>query len=191
MRVGYVRVSTLEQNTARQEVIMKQLNVEKVYIEKISGKTTAGREQLQEMMAYIRELDVVVVESISRLARNTRDLLDIIDKFDKKGVTFISQKENIDTNTPTGRFMLTVFAAVAQLEREYMLARQKEGIAVAKAEGKYKGRKPIEVDKDKFVVVYNSWKAGEITARASMKELGIKASTFYRRVKAYETNIIQ
>ena len=190
MRVGYVRVSTLEQNTARQEVIMKQLNVEKVYIEKISGKTTAGREQLQEMMAYIRELDVVVVESISRLARNTRDLLDIIDKFDKKGVTFISQKENIDTNTPTGRFMLTVFAAVAQLEREYMLARQKEGIAVAKSEGKYKGRKPIEGNKEKFVDVYKRWKAGEITARACMKELDLQPATFYRRVKSHEKNKI-
>ncbi|WP_160688585.1 recombinase family protein [Clostridium sp. C2-6-12] len=186
MRVGYVRVSTLEQNTARQEIIMEQLNVEKVYIEKISAKTTTGREQLQEMIGYIRENDIVVVESISRLARNTRDLLDIIDKFDKKGVTFISQKENIDTNTPTGRFMLTVFAAVAQLEREYLLARQKEGIEIAKAEGKYKGRKPINVEKEKFIVVYNRWKVGEITARESMKELGIKASTFYRRVKKYE-----
>ena len=146
MRVGYVRVSTAEQNTARQEVIMEQLDVEKVYMEKISGKTITGREQLQEMLDYIREGDAVVVESISRLARNTRDLLDIVDKFDKKGVGFISQKESIDTDTATGRFMLTVFAAVAQLEREYMLARQKEGIAIAKVEGKYKGRKPIEVN---------------------------------------------
>jgi DNA invertase Pin-like site-specific DNA recombinase len=188
MRVGYIRVSTTEQNTARQEVLLEQLGVEKIYIEKVSGKSTTGREQLKEMLDYIREGDVVVVESISRLARNTRDLLEIIDRFDKKGVSFVSQKESIDTNTPTGRFMITVFAAVAQLERDYILARQKEGIAIARAEGKYKGRKPIDVNKEKFIAVYNRWKTGEITARASMKELGIKASTFYRRVKAYENN---
>lgn len=186
MRVGYVRVSTVEQNTARQEVLMEKLGVERVYIEKVSGKSTTGREQLKEMLGFIREGDVVVVESISRLARNTRDLLEIVDKLDKKRIGFISQKESIDTETPTGRFMLTIFGAVAQLEREYILARQKEGIEIAKAEGKYKGRKPIDVDRDKFISVYNRWKAEEITARASMKELGMKASTFYRRVKAYE-----
>lgn len=186
MRVGYIRVSTVEQNTARQEILMEQLGVEKIYIEKVSGKSTTGREQLKEMLDYIREGDIVVVESISRLARNTRDLLDIIDKLDKKGVAFISQKESIDTDTSTGRFMLTIFAAVAQLEREYLLARQKEGIEIAKAEGKYKGRKPIEINKDKFIDVYKCWKVGEITARAGMKDLGIKTSTFYRRVKSYE-----
>lgn len=85
--------------------------------------------------------------------------------------------------------MLTIFGAVAQLEREYILARQKEGIEIAKAEVKYKGRKPIEVDKDTFEKVYTRWKAEEITARACMKELGIKASTFYRRVKKYEHKI--
>lgn len=186
MKVGYVRVSTAEQNTARQEVLMEQLEVERVYIEKISGKSTEGREKLNELLEFIRDGDVVVVESISRLARNTRDLLEIVDKLDKNGVGFISQKEQINTSTPTGRFMITIFAAVAQLEREYILARQKEGIAIAKAEGKYKGRKPIEVDRNKFISAYNRWKAGEITARAGMRELGIKASTFYRRVKEYE-----
>lgn len=189
MRVGYVRVSTTEQNTARQEVLMEQLGVERVYIEKISGKSTEGREKLKEMLEFIREGDVVVVESISRLARNTRDLLEIVDRLDSNGVGFISQKESIDTDSPTGRFMLTIFGAVAQLEREYILARQKEGIEIAKAEGRYKGRKPIDVDRDKFVTAYNRWKAGEITARASMAELGVKASTFYRRVKVYENNL--
>lgn len=186
MRVGYVRVSTMEQNTTRQEVLMDRLGVEKVYIEKVSGKSTTGREKLKEMLDFIREGDVVVVESISRLARNTRDLLEIVERLDKNGVGFISQKENIDTDTPTGRFMLTIFGAVAQLEREYILARQKEGIEIAKAEGKYKGRKPIDVDRDKFISVYNRWKAGEITARASMEELGLQSATFYRRVKEYE-----
>ncbi|MCS6132255.1 recombinase family protein [Clostridium botulinum] len=188
MRVGYVRVSTSEQNTTRQEVSMEQLGVEKIFIEKVSGKTTTGRKQLEEMLNFIREGDTVVVESISRLARNTKDLLSIIEKFEKNGVYFISLKENISTNTPTGKFMLTVFGAVAQLEREYILARQKEGIAIAKSEGKYKGRKPITVDKQRFLGVYKRWKNGEITARASMKELGLKHSTFYRKVKLHEEN---
>lgn len=187
MRVGYVRVSTIEQNTARQEKALKeQLEIEKLFIEKVSGKSVEGREELKRMLDFVREGDVVVVESISRLARNTRDLLDIIDKLNNKGVGFVSLKENIDTETPTGRFMLTVFAAVAELEREYTLQRQREGIEIAKSEGKYKGRKPIEVNRDKFIDVYKRWKAGGITARASMKELSLQPATFYRRVKVYE-----
>ena len=191
MRVGYVRVSTTEQNTARQEVLMEQLGVERIYIEKVSGKSTAGREKLKEMLNFIREGDAVVVESISRLARNANDLLNIVSKFNEKKVIFISQKEQIDTNTPTGRFMLTVFGAVAELEREYILQRQKEGIAIAKLEGKYKGRKPIEVNQEKFTDVYNRWKAGEITARAGMKELELQPATFYRRVKLYEKEYLK
>ena len=127
MKVGYIRVSTLEQNEARQEVLMEQLGVDKVYLDKMSGKSKE-RPQLHAMMQYIREGDVVIVESISRFARNTKDLLSLIEELDQKNVAFISQKENIDTNTPSGRFMLTVFAALAQLERETTLQRQKEGI---------------------------------------------------------------
>ena len=105
MKVGYVRVSTAEQNTARQEVLMKQLGVEKVYIDKISGKS-ADRPQLREMLSFVRNGDTVMVEAISRFARNTKDLLELIDVLQKKGVEFVSQKEKIDTSTPTGRFML-------------------------------------------------------------------------------------
>ena len=114
MKVGYIRVSTLEQNEARQEVLMEQLGVDKIYLDKMSGKSK-DRPQLQAMMQYVREGDVVIVESISRFARNTKDLLSLIEELDQKKVAFISQKENIDTNTPSGRFMLTVFAALAQL----------------------------------------------------------------------------
>ena len=134
MKVGYVRVSTAEQNTARQEVIMEQLGVEKVFMDKMSGKNT-DRPQLQEMLSFVREGDTLVVESISRLARSTKDLLSIMEELDKKKVKFVSQKESIDTSTPNGVFMMTIFAAMAQLERETMLARQREGIEIAKAEG--------------------------------------------------------
>ena len=136
MKVGYIRVSTIEQNEARQEVLMEQLGVDRVYMDKMSGKNK-DRPQLQEMMQYVREGDIVIVESISRFARNTKDLLSLIEELERKKVTFVSQKENIDTNTPAGRFMLTVFAALAQLERETTLQRQKEGIAIAKSNGIY------------------------------------------------------
>ncbi|MDR3836160.1 MAG: recombinase family protein, partial [Agathobaculum sp.] len=86
--------------------------------------------------------DTVIVESISRFARNTRDLLDLVERLTQKHVEFVSRKETIDTTTPTGKFMLTVFAAVAELEREYILQRQRENIAIAKTKGKYTGRKP-------------------------------------------------
>ena len=185
MKVGYVRVSTEEQNTARQEIIMEQLGVEKVFIDKMSGKNT-DRPQLQEMMGFVREGDAVVVESISRLARSTIDLLNIVNNLNKKKVDFISQKESIDTKTPQGEFMLTIFAAMAKLERDQILQRQKEGIAAAKAAGKYKGRKPIEVDKDFLKTVHTQWYKNEITTAHAVKLLGLSRNTFYRRMWEYE-----
>ena len=124
MKIGYIRVSTQEQNTLRQELILAELGVEELFIDKSSGKN-AKRPELQRMMDYVRQGDTVVVESISRFARNTRDLLELVEKLTEKQVEFISKKEAIDTSTPTGKFMLTVFGAVAELEREYILQRQK------------------------------------------------------------------
>ena len=187
MKIGYVRVSSHEQNTVRQEVLMQDLQVDKVFIDKTSGKNTA-RQQLQEMLNFVRDGDTVIVESYSRLARNTRDLLDIVDKLKAKGVEFISKKEAIDTSTPAGRLMLTMFAGLYQFERECMLERQAEGIAEAKKAGKYKGRKPISFDRDKFKSLYTQWKSGKITAVAMRKQLYLTASTFYRRVKDFEKN---
>ncbi len=138
---------------------------------------------LKEMMAFVRAGDTVVVESISRIVRNTRDLLSIVSELTEKSVEFVSLKENIDTTTPQGRFMLTVFGALAELERENILERQREGIEIAKSEGKYKGRKPIDYDEAQMKALCKKWRAGEITATAAMKELGLKPNTFYRRVK--------
>ena len=124
MRVGYVRCSTIEQNEARQLKMMEEQKAEKLFIDKASGKNT-DRKAFKEMMAFVRAGDMVIVESISRIARNTRDLLSIVSELTEKQVEFISLKENIDTTTPQGRFMLTVFGALAELERENILERQR------------------------------------------------------------------
>ena len=180
MKIGYVRVSTEDQNTARQEVLMEELGVDEIYIDRCSGKNT-DRPQLKKLLSFVRKGDAVIVESISRFARNTRDLLELVETLSAKEVTFISRKEAIDTQTPTGKFMLTVFGAVAELEREYILQRQKEGIAIAKAEGKYTGRKPI--CHPEFEKVIRQMKRGEITATQAMKRLGMSKSTFYRKLR--------
>ena len=180
MKIGYIRVSTQEQNTMRQEVLMEALGVDEVYIDRMSGKNT-NRPELQKMMEYVRKGDTVIVESISRFARNTRDLLELVEQLTAKGVEFVSKKEAIDTTTPTGKFMLTVFGAVAELEREYILQRQREGIAIAKEQGKYKGRKPIV--SPEFEQVTAKWRNGAITAAEAMRTLHVSKSTFYRRIK--------
>lgn len=191
-KILYARVSTQEQNLERQ--LTEVEGYDKVYVEKISGKNM-NRPQLQAMLDYVREGDVVEVESYSRLARNTKDLLDIVEQLNSKGVSFKSKKEDIDTSTPQGRLMLTIFAGLAQFEREQTRQRQDEGIAIKKqhdAELKakglpaetYKGRKPIAIDEKKFKAVVKMWKSGEITARAAMEMLELKPNTFYRRVKS-------
>jgi len=185
-KIGYIRVSSEHQETARQQEIMNNYKVDRIFSEKISG-ATADRPQLKAMLDYVREGDTLYVESISRLGRSTRDLLNIIDTLTDKGVTLISHKENIDTNSPTGKFMLTVFAALSQLEREQLKLRQREGIEIAKAQGKYTGRKPIPIDWSKFETLYGEWKLKNITARDFMRKMDLSANTFYRRVHEYET----
>ena len=180
MKIGYIRVSTQEQNTIRQEALMEALGVDEVYIDRMSGKNT-NRPELQKMMEYVRKGDTVIVESISRFARNTRDLLELVERLTAKGVEFVSKKEAIDTTTPTGKFMLTVFGAVAELEREYILQRQREGIAIAREQGKYTGRKPIQTPE--FEQVVRDWRSGRITAVEAMRTLHMSKTTFYRKVK--------
>ncbi len=188
MKVGYVRVSTKEQNEERQVRLLNSLGVEKAFVEKVSGKN-ADRQQLKDMIEFAREGDIVYTESISRIARNTKDLLNIVETLTAKGVEFVSVKEHIDTTTPTGKFMLTVFGALATLERETILERQAEGIAIAKEQGKFKGKQPIKIDMVLFEAVVKKWNNGEITAVEAQKQLGLKPNTFYRRVKEYnETN---
>lgn len=159
---------------------MQELGADQVFVDRMSGKNM-NRPELNRMLTFVREGDTVIVESISRFARNTRDLLELVAKLTEKGVEFVSKKEAIDTTTPSGKFMLTIFGAVAELVREYTLQRQREGIDIAKANGTYKGRKPI--CHPEFRKVVAMWRKGELTAVEAMKRLGMKPSTFYRKVK--------
>ena len=184
-KIGYIRVSTEHQETDRQQEVMDSYQVDRIFSEKLSG-ANADRPQLRAMLDYVRDGDTLYVESISRLGRSTKDLLNIIDTLTDKGVTLISHKEKIDTDTPTGKFMLTVFAALSQLEREQLKQRQREGIEIAKAQGKYTGRKPIPTDWMRFGQLYGEWRAKNITGRDFMRRMDMSANTFYRRVREYE-----
>ena len=178
MNIAYVRVSTVLQNEARQIEALEKYGIERWYTEKISGKD-ANRPKLQEMLEYVREGDTVHIHDLSRLARSTADLLVIVDLLAKKGVHLVSNKENIDSSTPTGKLMLTMIGAINEFERTNILERTREGIAIAKREGVYKGRKPIDVPEN-WDEVTKTWRSGKITALEAMNRLGLKPNTFYR-----------
>lgn len=186
MVLGYCRVSTLEQSLDRQLVSMQQYGVEKIFEEKISGKN-ANRPKLQELIGFAREGDTIVIHSFDRLARSTKDLLYLVEMFTNKGITLISNKEQIDTSTPTGKLLLTVIAAINEFERTNLLERQAEGIAIAKAKGVYKGRKPIKVDN--FGEYYTKWKTRECSKADLMKLLGISRPTLNHLFKEYERTL--
>jgi len=182
-KIGYIRVSAADQKIDRQEMILKELNIDKYFIEQASGKNT-DRTQLRKMLEYVREGDTVYIESISRLARSIKDLLSIVQQLQDKSVDLVSLKENIDTTTPQGRFMLTVFGALFELERENTLQRQKEGIAAAKIKGKKFGRPQIDKPKE-WDKVIGLWQEKKITATEAMRRLNLNRGTFYRRVNEY------
>ena len=145
MNVAYVRVSSADQNADRQVEALSKYGVEKWFIEKVSAKD-ADRPELQAMLDFVRTGDIVYVHEFSRLARNTSDLLRITEFLQKKDVKLISNKENFDTGTPTGRYMLITIGAIAEFERSLILERQREGIEIAKRKGVYKGRKRIKLE---------------------------------------------
>ncbi len=186
-RIGYIRVSTVGQHTDRQEDEMAKLGVEKVFMEKASGKNT-HRPELKKLLDYIRDGDVLVVSEISRLARSTRDLLAIVDTLNQKQVGFVSLKEAIDTTSPQGRFILTIFAALSELEREGILSRQKEGIESAKSRGKHLGR-PAKQFPVGWESVYMAWRQSELTPSEAARRLGLKRPTFYIMVKRWEASV--
>lgn len=185
MNIAYIRVSTREQNEARQVEALEKYGIEKTYMEKVSGKNIQDRTQLQAMLDFCREGDAIFVHDFSRLARSTRDLLDIVSYLDTKGVKLVSNKENLDTSTPTGKLMLTVIASINEFERQNLLERQHEGIEIAKREGKYKGRKQVQVDKAKFEREYEKYMSRKISKSQMAVNLNISRPTLDRLIREH------
>lgn len=183
-KIAYIRVSTVEQNLEQQKVLLEKYGIDKWYEEKVSAKDT-NRPRLQDMLDFVREGDTIYIRDFSRLARSTKDLLDIVDKLSEKGVKLVSEKENLDTSTPNGILMLTMLGAIYEFERANLLERQKEGIAIAKQKGVYKGRKQVDFPSN-WNEVYEQWKQRGITGAEAMRLLDLKRTTFYKLVKEYE-----
>lgn len=182
MNIAYVRVSTVEQNEARQVEALEKYAIDKWYIEKISAKDI-NRPKLQQMLEFAREGDTIFVHDFTRLARSTKDLLDIVEQLKSKGIHLVSNKENIDTSTPTGKLMLTFLAGIAEFERENLLERQREGIAIAKRNGMYKGRKPV--CPDTFDELYADYLSRKISKTELAKKLGVSRPTLYRIIREH------
>lgn len=182
--IGYARVSTAEQNEARHIEQFRKMGIDEdcIFIDKCSGKNE-NRPQLAEMRKYIRKGDTLIVTEYSRLARSTTDLLNIIKELTDKGADVQSIKESFDTTTPQGKLMLTIFAGLAEFEREMILQRQREGIRIAKAEGKYKGRRETPYNEKSLRSECEKWRNKQQTAIQTMKILGMKPNRFYRLVK--------
>lgn len=182
MNVAYIRVSTIEQNEARQLEAMKDKNIEKYFTEKVSAKNT-NRPKLQEMLDFVREGDTIYIHDFSRLARSTEDLLNIVNQLNDKGVHLVSNKENLDTSTPTGKLLLTMIGAIAQFERENLLERQREGIKIAKEQGKFKGGQPKAIDKELFEKLKEQYNRREINKVQFAKQLNVSRPTLDKLLK--------
>lgn len=185
MNVGYVRVSSLDQSEARQIESLSKYHIEKFFVDKQSGKNT-DRPELQNMLDFVREGDTIYIDDFSRLARSTKDLLDLTDYLQQKNVNFVSLKENIDTTTPSGKLMLTMIGAIAEFERANILERQKEGIAIAKRNGVYKGRKKIVIND--MSSYYERYRNHELSISGLAKELKISWPTASRLLKEFESS---
>lgn len=194
---GYVRVSSKDQNEARQLKEMNELGIPErnIFIDKKSGKDFE-RVQYQTMLNMLREGDVVYVHSIDRLGRNYKEILNqwsIITKEKKADIVVLdmplldTRKDKDLTGVLITDIVLQLLSYVAEKERDNIRTRQAEGIAIAKAEGKYTGRKPITIDRLEFERVYSEVERGERTNRYAMSKLGLKPNTYYRIVKEFKT----
>ena len=179
MLIGYARTSTLDQKASieAQARDLTAAGCERLFSEQVSSVDLANREQLTQALDFIREGDALVITKLDRLARSVGHLLSIMDTIKAKGADLRILNMGIDTATPTGKLMLTVLGGIAEFEREIMLERQREGIAKAKAEGKYKGRKATARAKEEDV---QKLKADGIGATEIAKRLGIGRASVYR-----------
>ena len=184
LKIGYIRVSSVDQNEERQRKALERYDIQRWYVDKKSGKDM-DRPEFRKMMDYLREdsEDIVYVTELSRLARSTMDLYKIMEIFDSKGIQLVSDKENIDTSSASGRAMFGFFAVMAQFERELLHERQAEGIAIAKAKGKHIGRPYKKYNKELFLSLYKQYQESKITITKIAEELQISRATVYRLVE--------
>ena len=183
-KLGYVRVSTVEQNIERQKSALAVYNIDKWYVDTVSGKDT-NREDLEKLRKDVRIGDTIYVHDFSRLARSLKDLINLVDEFSAKGVNLYFHSEKIDTKTEEGQLMLGVVGSVYDFERKIIRRRQLEGIAIAKEKGRYAGRKKKKV-KD-FKKWYDMYMRREMTLVQMAKMLGVSRSTTYRLIDEYRT----
>jgi DNA invertase Pin-like site-specific DNA recombinase len=180
MRIGYARVSTEQQVLARQLDQLQAYGCDVIYQEKMTG-TKKDRPELAKVIVQARAGDQVVIESLSRLGRSAKDLLELIGQFEKSGVTVVSLKESIDTSTSVGRLLVTVLAALAQFERDLTVERTNEGLKAARARGRKGGRPPMDPKKiQKAIRLYRS---EQLSVSDISDQCGISAATLYRYVK--------
>lgn len=189
MNIAYVRVSTEEQNEQRQIEALEKFSIEKWFKEKVSGKNT-DRAELKNMIEFARDGDTIYVLDFSRLARSTIDLLSLVDQLNKKNIHLVSIKENVDSSTPTGKLMLTMIGAIAEFERANILERQREGIEIAKREGKYVGRQPAKVNKELFETSYEQYITRKLNKIQFAAKINVTRPTLDKLIKAYENKTI-
>jgi DNA invertase Pin-like site-specific DNA recombinase len=188
MNYSYERVSTAKQDEKRQEMALSSIKIDKRFIDKLSGKNT-NRPELNKLKLIVKKGDYIYVESISRLGRNVEDLRELCEYFTEKGVVVHFMKEGFNTQGNSYKFMLTILGAVAEMERELIVDRVKEGIAKAKVYGTKSGKpigRPERTLPDNFIKYYKRWKSEEITGVEFSKLLGVSRATLYRYIKEYE-----
>ncbi|PEB41406.1 recombinase family protein [Bacillus pseudomycoides] len=179
MRIAYARVSTDEQLLDRQLEALNKYGYDRLIQEKYTG-TKKDRAGLTQLMDTVREGDTVIVEAISRLGRNTLDILTTVEELNNMGVTFISLKENMDTSTPTGKDMFSMMAVISQLERDLIAERTKEGLASAKKRGVKLGRP--QLDNDKIRVALQMYDSGEYSIKDIVSQVGISQGKLYKEI---------
>ena len=187
MVYGYARVSTRQQDLSRQLDLLDRYECNKIYTEKISG-VRANRPELNKLKKRVKENDKIIIESFSRLGRSTKDLIDLVYFFEKKGVKVISIKENFDTQTPQGKLMMTVFQAFSQFERDIIVERTKEGLESARARGNIGGRPRI--DPALIQHALHLYQKEGIAVVDICAQTGLKRSTFYRYLSLEKDEVI-